>query len=82
MAASDDTSYSLVDTDCSPIDVGVALNGAGWRVVQLFHRYIHWQISPVATGGCDTTSHTPTTPRATPATTGNGQSNKFKGAQA
>ncbi len=56
------------DTSRSPLLAEVALDGTVWQVVQLFH-HVH-------TGRClycrqCSASHTPITPRATPATTGN-----------
>jgi hypothetical protein len=67
VAASADTSCSLIAIVCSPTPAGVAPDVIGWRVVQIFH-HVKFEgfLSLLLECGESNTRHTPITPRATP----------------
>jgi hypothetical protein len=72
VAASADTSRSLIAFVRTPTLAGVALGVIGWRVVQIFHhiKFTGFLLLLLETGQSDT-SHTPISPRATPSASGN-----------
>jgi hypothetical protein len=42
-----DIGVRLISDCCFSMAAGVSLDVIGWREVQVFHRYEHWQISSV-----------------------------------
>jgi hypothetical protein len=72
------TSHTLIASVRPAIARGVALEGIGWWVVQLFY-YVNfgkYLLLPLGHRKCDT-GCTPITPRATPAITGSHREEKI-----
>jgi hypothetical protein len=71
VAASADTSRSLIAIVCSPTPAGVAPDVIGWRVVQIFQIKFEGFLCFLLECGESNTRRTPITPRASPTDAGN-----------